>query len=315
MVKAMLAILKAGGAYVPIDPGYPAARRSLMLEGVSVVVTIQALARGFASYTGRILWVEDEPAASAGQGNLSRLAHGGNLAYVIYTSGSTGQPKGVAIPHRAVNRLVLRTNYIALEGSDVVAQTSNCCFDAATFEIWGALLNGARLVVLDRDVTLSPADFAEELRRRGITTLWLTTPLFNLMAQHAPGAIRRVMPRPVWRRGSRRAQRRSNSQAWRAQTPHQFLWAHRDDDLCHLSRSALGTGKRGDPPHWQTHFEHHALHPGRVAESGSDRRARRDQLGRPRPCAGLRRCLGAHGGALSARPVFHPTRRAPLPDR
>jgi len=78
---------------------------------------------------------------------------------VIYTSGSTGRPKGVAVPHRAVNRLVLETDYLQLTPGDVVAQISNCSFDAATFEIWGALLNGARLVGIRQEIILSPADF------------------------------------------------------------------------------------------------------------------------------------------------------------
>ncbi len=189
MIAAMLAILKAGGAYVPIDPAYPAARRSLMLEGVSFLVTTRQLAHEFADCTARVVRVDDKGDSAANKQNLPCPSNGGSLAYVIYTSGSTGQPKGVAIVHRAVNRLVINTNYIALDQSDVVAQTSNCCFDAATFEIWGALLNGARLVVLSKDLTLSPASFLKEIKQRGITTLWLTTSLFNLMAQHEPRAF------------------------------------------------------------------------------------------------------------------------------
>ena len=67
-------------------------------------------------------------------------------AYVIYTSGSTGAPKGVLIPHRAVLRLVCGTDYVQLGPDDVVAQIANPAFDASTFEFWGALLNGARIV-------------------------------------------------------------------------------------------------------------------------------------------------------------------------
>ncbi len=189
MIAAMLAILKAGGAYVPIDPAYPAERRSLMLEGVPLLVTTGQLAQEFADCTARVVCVDDQRVLAASRQNLPYVTNGGSLAYVIYTSGSTGQPKGVAIVHRAVNRLVINTNYIALDQSDVVAQTSNCCFDAATFEIWGALLNGARLVVLSKDLTLSPASFLKEIKQRGITTLWLTTSLFNLMAQHEPRAF------------------------------------------------------------------------------------------------------------------------------
>ncbi len=80
----------------------------------------------------------------------------GDPAYVIYTSGSTGRPKGVVVPHRAVVRLVRETDYIRLGPDDRVAQASNSSFDAATFEIWGALLNGCRLVGIERETLLSP---------------------------------------------------------------------------------------------------------------------------------------------------------------
>ena len=112
-----------------------------------------------------------------------------DVAYIIYTSGSTGQPKGVAVPHRAVNRLVLDTNYIKLDATDRIAQVSNISFDAATFEIWGALLNGGQLRGIATDVTLSPRDFAGELREQGITAMFLTSALFSQLAAEVPGAF------------------------------------------------------------------------------------------------------------------------------
>jgi len=112
-----------------------------------------------------------------------------NLAYVIYTSGSTGKPKGVAVTHKAVNRLVLNTNYIKIEPTDKIAQASNASFDAATFEIWGALLNGAQLVGISTNITLSPHDLALELRQEGITVLFLTTALFQQIARVLPQAF------------------------------------------------------------------------------------------------------------------------------
>ena len=82
----------------------------------------------------------DYPAAAIGERSDAR-----GLAYIIYTSGSTGQPKGVMVEHRGVVRLVRQTNYITLDGSDRILQTASLAFDASTFEIWGALLNGASL--------------------------------------------------------------------------------------------------------------------------------------------------------------------------
>ena len=80
--------------------------------------------------------------------NPTNVTTSEHLAYVIYTSGSTGQPKGTAIVHRAVNRLVFNTNYVQLDATDCIAQVSNVSFDAATFELWGALLHGAQLVLI-----------------------------------------------------------------------------------------------------------------------------------------------------------------------
>ena len=112
-----------------------------------------------------------------------------HLAYVIYTSGSTGRPKGVAVPHRAVVRLLIETDYVRLEPSDRVAQVSNPAFDAATFEVWGSLFAGARLVGVPREEALSPEALARRLAGDGITALFLTTALFNQVARHAPGAF------------------------------------------------------------------------------------------------------------------------------
>jgi natural product biosynthesis luciferase-like monooxygenase protein/amino acid adenylation domain-containing protein len=193
LVTAMLAVLMAGGAYVPLDPSDPAERRAFLLEDSGTRVRMEKpsheviLTRGT---SGRI-W-EGERSARPDPS----VPGGEALAYVIYTSGSTGRPKGVAVPHRAVARLVLGTDYVRLGPGDRVAHVSNTAFDAATFEVWGALLTGAALVVIPRDVAVVPSAFGEELQRRGITALFLTTALFNEMAREAPaalGAVRHVL--------------------------------------------------------------------------------------------------------------------------
>jgi amino acid adenylation domain-containing protein len=121
--------------------------------------------------------------------NLPLRVTAENLAYVIYTSGSTGRPKGVCVTHRAVVRLVCETDYIQVRETDRVAHSSNVSFDAATFEIWGALLNGARLVIMSKQVALSQQDLSDEIRRQGVSVLFITTALFNEMARHMPGAF------------------------------------------------------------------------------------------------------------------------------
>ena len=109
------------------------------------------------------------------------------LAYVIYTSGTSGQPKGVMVPHRAIARLVLNTNYVELDASDRCLQTGSLAFDASTFEIWGMLLNGGAFSRPPDRVVLDSSAMAGLVRRHGITTVWLTSSLFN---QHVDNDIR-----------------------------------------------------------------------------------------------------------------------------
>jgi acyl-coenzyme A synthetase/AMP-(fatty) acid ligase/acyl carrier protein len=118
-----------------------------------------------------------------------QVSPGESLAYVMYTSGSTGRPKGVKVPHRAVARLVLNTNYIQIQADDRLAFISSPAFDAATFEIWGALLNGAALVVVAKPVSLDPAALARFIPHQRLTVMFLTTALFNLMASEQPAAF------------------------------------------------------------------------------------------------------------------------------
>ena len=108
----------------------------------------------------------------------------------MYTSGSTGKPKGIAIPHRGIVRLVRDTDYVHLDANERIGQVSNISFDAATFEIWGALLNGGCLVGIDKDVVLTPDEFAATIRQQRITTMFLTSALFSQMARQAPDAFR-----------------------------------------------------------------------------------------------------------------------------
>jgi amino acid adenylation domain-containing protein/FkbH-like protein len=195
MIVGMLAILKAGGAYVPIEAKYPRERLTFMLAdaGAPVLLTRQRLVSRLPKPANPLCLDSDwELIARESRKNLGLPITPENLAYVIYTSGSTGTPKGVAVPHRAVNRLVLNTNYIQFTSNDRVAQVSNASFDAATFEIWGALLNGATLVGITRDVTLSPGDFARELREQNISAMFLTAALFNQLAAEVPDAFATV---------------------------------------------------------------------------------------------------------------------------
>ncbi|MDZ8258880.1 non-ribosomal peptide synthetase [Nostoc sp. ChiQUE01b] len=201
MIVGILGILKAGGAYVPLDPEYPTERLSFMLEDtqLSVILTQEKLVeklgdrfrRGFGDRKACVICLDSDCdiISQQTQENPTTSSKADNLAYVMYTSGSTGQPKGVSIVHQSVVRLVKQTNYVSISVQDVIAQASNHAFDAATFEIWGALLNGARLVGVSKELALSPKDFAAFIRAQSISVLFLTTALFNQIAQEVPSAF------------------------------------------------------------------------------------------------------------------------------
>ncbi|HEY0553754.1 MAG TPA: amino acid adenylation domain-containing protein, partial [Thermoanaerobaculia bacterium] len=191
MVTAWLAALQAGGAYLPLDLDYPVERLSFMLADgrVRALVTRRELAARLPASGAAVLLIE-EGEDSDDEGPLpTEGTTADSLAYVVYTSGSTGVPKGVAVPQRAVVRLVRGSDYVQLTPSDRVAQASNASFDAATFEVWGALLNGGCLVAVERDVALSPENFSRQIRERGITALFLTTALFNRLTSLDPNVF------------------------------------------------------------------------------------------------------------------------------
>ena len=155
------------------------------------MITKETLSAHLGEFSGTSVYLDGEPEKIRRErsSNLARSGGGERLAYVMYTSGSTGQPKGIGIPHRAINRLVLNTDYVQLGPADCVAQVSTVSFDAATFEIWGALLNGARLVVVEKEVALSAPEFGPVLREQKISAMFLTAALFNRLVQEGGGEI------------------------------------------------------------------------------------------------------------------------------
>jgi len=188
-VIAILATLKTGAIYVPVDPALPAARLREMLEdaGAGFLVTSGRRASGLPD-TGIPTVDLDRAASAIDRESGERLPSSGNgdsAAYIMFTSGSTGRPKGVIVPNRAIVRLVRNTNYVSLSADDVVLACAPVSFDASTFELWGSLLNGGILVLYPDEIPL-PAEIGVLIERYGVTTLWLTSGLFHLMASIAP---------------------------------------------------------------------------------------------------------------------------------
>ncbi len=182
LVVGILGILKAGAAYVPLDPEAPRQRLDFMVAdtGARVLLTQGSLLGILSDFEGQVVRLDaDWPTIAEQPGGPPQVdATARSLAYVMYTSGSTGTPKGVCVEHRNVVRLVRNTNFAHLGPQEVVLQFAPVSFDASTLELWGSLLNGAKLVIFPPHVpTLE--ELGQFIESRGITTLWLTAALFN----------------------------------------------------------------------------------------------------------------------------------------
>jgi len=190
LVVSLLGILEAGGAYVPLDPAFPHERLAHLIgdTGLSVVLATSVSAASLPAVPGMSVLCLDQAneAVVAAPAPSPAATSGASLAYVMYTSGSTGQPKGVAIPHRAIVRLVRNTDYAQIGPGDVVAHASTPAFDAATFEIWAPLINGGTVRVVSREDLLDASRLAAAIRTGRIGSLFVTTALFNRLVQLEP---------------------------------------------------------------------------------------------------------------------------------
>ena len=185
-IVAHLAALKAGAVYVPLDPAHPAELLAIHIADSDPAVVVsrrdliaeRALAQ---TWTCPTLWIDDPAPVSQSDAALPVPVAAGDPAYVMYTSGTTGRPKGVTVPHRAIARLVINTDFASLGPDQVFLQLAPLAFDAATLEIWAPLLNGGQLVIMPAGHAALDA-IARTARDYGVTTLWLTAGLFHLMA-------------------------------------------------------------------------------------------------------------------------------------
>ncbi|CAG8863570.1 Tyrocidine synthase 3 [Pseudomonas fluorescens] len=188
LLTAQLAIAKCGAVYVPLDSNAPTERQAFMLIDCQAVAVITLRGTAVDAPVRRIdldgLALDDQPAHDPD------LAQGADtVAYVMYTSGSTGAPKGVRVPHRGIARLVLNNGYAGFDSRDRFGFASNPAFDASTLEVWGALLNGGQVRVIDHLTLVDPARYAKALKDEGISVLFLTSALFNHYVQVIPQAL------------------------------------------------------------------------------------------------------------------------------
>ncbi|MDB5328351.1 MAG: hypothetical protein JWM57_3920, partial [Phycisphaerales bacterium] len=186
MIVAVVGCLKAGGAYVPISADIQPTRLNHVLQdtGLKHVITTTENQALFAASVDHVVIADVNAGRPRTQGNPHVALKAGDPAYVNYTSGSTGVPKGVLVPHRGIVRLIRDPDVIHSDRSSCVLQAASLSFDAATYEIWGALLNGHTLALLPPG-PVTPQDIQATIARHGVDTLFLTTALFNQVVEQA----------------------------------------------------------------------------------------------------------------------------------
>ncbi|MCP5047133.1 MAG: AMP-binding protein, partial [bacterium] len=158
MIVGIFGILKSGGAYLPIDPDYPQGRIDYMLKDsrTKIIVT-----NGL-----KVIKIKPDEVNRFPSQQTNKLTNQPtNLAYIIYTSGSTGKSKGNLTTHRNVIRVVRDNNYIHLTPGDRILQLSNYAFDGSVFDIYGALLNGSTLVLIQKEEIMEVDRLASLIER------------------------------------------------------------------------------------------------------------------------------------------------------
>ncbi|MFF9088256.1 amino acid adenylation domain-containing protein [Streptomyces sp. NPDC014991] len=197
-VVAAVAVAKAGAVYVPLDARSPEVRlRRILADTAAVaVVTDRAAAPLVPGGAVPLVLVEDladgagADTDAEGATRQRPAVRADALAYIMYTSGSTGEPKGVAVTHRSVAGLA-RDRYWGHGPEDRVLFHSPTTFDASTYELWGPLLNGGRIVACDADAT-DLAALARTMTAHRVTVGLFSEGLFRLLAEHHAESFRHL---------------------------------------------------------------------------------------------------------------------------
>ncbi len=199
MVIAVLAVWKAGGAYVPLDPAYPADRLRYMIDDadLALVLTTSALYEKLPAAVATAVCLDqewDDQIGSQPTSNPISQVTLNNLAYVIYTSGSTGRPKGVGVTHRGlVNFGLAMAQRCEISEQSRILQFASFSFDASVADFLQALLNGAALVLADKDDLLMGPDFVQLMQQQKVSVVTLPPSALALLHPADFPALRTVI--------------------------------------------------------------------------------------------------------------------------
>lgn len=198
ILHGVVGAVRAGGSYIALDDSFPIQRLEdiiIQLQPVAILFDKQSkdkLEKIEIDQIVKKISIENVTINDRAFIVSSEKVLPEDELYCIYTSGTSGNPKGISLTNQGVLRCVNNPNYCELSENTVIAQGSNTTFDASVFEIWGALLSGAKLVLIDKFSLLNPKELQNIIRTQKIDTMFITTSLFNQLSAMDPTPLQGV---------------------------------------------------------------------------------------------------------------------------